>query len=127
NTLGMTSPIEDPPGNNAGGAYAQRPAEPEADRFRGSTRARSNILVELLVAARRNLLLVIVVWAICTISSIVYSIALIPVFTSTGVLQVSANDSLGSGNPLAQMSLFGGNAELETEVEIVRRRELVLS
>lgn len=107
-------------------AIAQRPLESNelpVGRERGNGRS---FYSELLVSSRRHWKTVAVVWAGITVCSALYAVALVPSYDSTGILQVSSRDSGAAGNPLTQMLMDSGS-EVETEVEILRRRELLLS
>lgn len=122
----MSPSVQGPNSPNAGPAYAQRPSGTESESFNLESRGAGNLLIELWVAVRRNWLMVLGIWGLCVLGAVAYSVSLVPQYTATGVLQVSAKDGLGAGNPIADM-LGSGQADVQTEVEIVKRRELVLS
>jgi capsular exopolysaccharide synthesis family protein len=54
-----------------------------------------------------------------------YAVFAVPTYTAEGALQVS--DSGGGMSPLLELAGGGGSGEVETEVEIIRRREFVLA
>ena len=49
----------------------------------------------------------------------------VPTYTAQGALQVSSSNS--AINPLLELAGAGGPSQVETEVEIVKRREMVLA
>lgn len=54
-----------------------------------------------------------------------YAVLAVPTYTAEGSLQVSSQG--GAMNPLLELTGAGANGEVQTEVEIIRRREFVLA
>lgn len=50
----------------------------------------------------------------------------VPTYTASGVVQVSAGGSLMATSPLLELAGGGANANVETEIELMRRREFLL-
>lgn len=65
---------------------------------------------------------VVAVFAMAPIAA--YAVFAVPTYTSSGVLQVSSQQ--GGLDPMLDLLGGGGSGEIETEVEILRRREFVL-
>jgi len=51
----------------------------------------------------------------------------IPTYTASGVVQVSSGGSMMAANPLLELAGGGANANVETEIELMRRREFLLA
>lgn len=50
----------------------------------------------------------------------------VPTYTASGVVQVSAGGSLMATSPLLELAGGGANANVETEIELMRRREFMV-
>lgn len=57
--------------------------------------------------------------------ALVYAALAVPTYTAQGALQVSSSNS--ALNPLLELAGAGGPSQVETEVEIIKRREMVLA
>lgn len=57
---------------------------------------------------------------------VVLAVLSIPTYTATGVVQVAATGSALSANPLLELAGMPGNPNVETEIELMRRREFLL-
>jgi len=74
---------------------------------------------------RRRWLLASVVWLLVLAPIAAYAYLAVPNYTASGVLQVSAQG--GGPNPLLELAGAGGSSEVETEVQIILRREFMLA
>lgn len=83
------------------------------------------LLLAWLSELRRRWRLAIVVALLVVLPVTAYAVFAVPTYTAEGALQVS--DSGGGINPLLELAGGGGSGEVETEVEIIRRREFVLA
>ncbi|MEE9381938.1 MAG: polysaccharide biosynthesis tyrosine autokinase [Nannocystaceae bacterium] len=106
-------------------ASAARPLDLAADTLAHGDEPK-NFFADILRLTRRRWRVVLVVWMLVTAASTSYAVLAVPSYTATGVVQVSSKDALGAGNPLLEMAGQGGKLELQTEVEIMRRREFVI-
>ena len=74
---------------------------------------------------RQRWLLAAIVAVLVALPIAAYAVLAMPSYTSNGVLQVS--NQQGGLDPMLQLLGGGGSGEVETEVEILRRREFVLA
>lgn len=81
------------------------------------------ILGSALLQLRRRWRLAMFAGALVFAPVLAYAILAVPQYTAAGVLQVSSQG--GMMNPLAELAGAGGNSEVETEVEIISRRDFV--
>ena len=93
----------------------------DADRRRSST---GQALLSLLSELRRRWLLASLAFLAILGPVIAYAVTAVPRYTSSGVLQVTAQGP--ALNPFVELT-GGGRTEVETEVQILRRREFVLA
>lgn len=56
-----------------------------------------------------------------------YALVAVPQYTSRGVLQVSAQGGLASANPLMELASGGTSTQVNTEVQIITRRDFLAS
>lgn len=120
----MPSPIQGQgPANEA---IAQRPLEAGGSQEPQMLAQGRSLIVELWVSSRRNWKLVSGIWLAITLGTMAYAVCLVPRYRSVGVLQVSSKKGPGEGQALGEL-LTGSGSEVKTEVEVVRRRELLLS
>ncbi len=80
----------------------------------------------LLSVVRRRRRLVLGVWLGVLLPALAYALTAVPTYTSHGAVQVSDGGALGGANPLMELVGGGSQAEVQTEVEIIRRREFLL-
>ncbi|MBC8072339.1 MAG: hypothetical protein IAG13_28715, partial [Deltaproteobacteria bacterium] len=78
-----------------------------------------------LMQMRQRWLLASVAALLVALPIAAYAVMAVPSYTSNGVLQVS--NQQGGLDPMLDMLGGGGSGEVETEVEILRRREFVLA
>jgi succinoglycan biosynthesis transport protein ExoP len=78
-----------------------------------------------LMQLRQRWLLASLVAILVVIPIAAYAVLAVPSYTSNGVLQVSTQQ--GGLDPMLELIGGGGSGEIETEVEIIRRREFVLA
>lgn len=78
-----------------------------------------------LVQLRQRWLLASIVAVLVAMPIAAYAVFAVPTYTSSGVLQVSAQQ--GGLDPMLELLGGGGSGEIETEVEIIKRREFVLA
>ncbi len=78
-----------------------------------------------LMQLRQRWLLASIVAMLAIAPVAAYAVFAVPTYTSSGVLQVSTQQ--GGLDPMLDLLGGGGSGEIETEVEILRRREFVLS
>jgi capsular exopolysaccharide synthesis family protein len=74
---------------------------------------------------RRRWLLACTAAALVLAPAVLYAVLAVPTYTAQGALQVSSRDS--AINPLLELAGAGGPSQVETEVEIIKRREMVLA
>ncbi|MEM6989280.1 MAG: GNVR domain-containing protein [Myxococcota bacterium] len=91
---------------------------------RGDSRSARTMLLSALGELRRRWGLATVVALLVLGPVIAYALLAVPRYTSQGVLQVSAQG--GAINPLLELTGAGTRGDVETEVEIIRRREFLL-
>lgn len=82
-------------------------------------------LRDALAELRRRWLLALFVWLVVATPFAVYAYSAVPTYTSSGVLQVSSQ-AVGV-NPLLELAGAGGGGEVNTEVEIIKRRDFLLA
>lgn len=73
---------------------------------------------------RQRWLLALVTMVLVGTPIALYAAFAVPTYTAQGVLQVSATE--GGLDPMLELVAGGGSTEVETEVEIIKRREFVL-
>lgn len=73
---------------------------------------------------RRRWLLALTVVLLVVTPVAAYAVLAVPTYTSEGVLQVSAQG--GAMNPLLELAGGGARGDVETEVQILRRRQFLL-
>lgn len=73
---------------------------------------------------RRRWLLALTVATLVLAPVVAYAVLAVPSYTSEGVLQVSAQGS--AMNPLLELTGGGSRGDVETEVQIIRRRQFLL-
>lgn len=78
-----------------------------------------------LMQLRQHWVLASVVAVLAVTPVAAYAVFAVPSYTSSGVLQVSTQQ--GGLDPMLDLLGGGGSGEIETEVEIIRRREFVLA
>ncbi|MCA9653409.1 MAG: AAA family ATPase [Myxococcales bacterium] len=101
-----------------GAAEAYEPSEPAA-----TTSVRS-LLHASLGELRRRWLLALVMASLVIAPMVSYALLAVPTYTSEGVLQVSAQG--GAMSPLLELTGGGSRGDVETEVQIIRRRQFLL-
>ena len=125
----MPSPGEGqttPPVHSLDEPSATRPVEFTSDNFIQEP-LHSNIFVDALRLAARRWKLVCLLWLTVLSLFFIYAITSVPKYSAEGVVQISARDSFGTGNPMLQLAQASSNSELQTEIEIIRRRDFVLA
>ncbi|MBL4687846.1 MAG: AAA family ATPase [Nannocystaceae bacterium] len=95
----------------------------ERDYTVGGRTTRMMVLVWL-SELRRRWLLAVTAMLMVAVPTLLYAILAVPTYTATGALQVSSHGD--TVNPLLELAGGGGSSGVETEVEIIRRREFVL-
>jgi capsular exopolysaccharide synthesis family protein len=90
-----------------------------------SARPAHLLLLRALAALRRRWLLALSTTLLVLVPVTSYAILAVPTYTAEGVLQVSSQGN--TVNPLLELAGAGAASPVETEVEIVRRRDFVLS
>ncbi len=78
-------------------------------------------------AVMRRWKLVVVVWLAVLVPVIGYALTAVPRYTASGAVQVSDGAGLLGASPLAEIVGGGGQADVQTEVEILRRREFLVA
>ncbi len=66
------------------------------------------------------------VWLAVVLPTLAYAICAVPEYTSEGAVQVSSSAGMAGAGPLLELMGGGPQAEVQTEVEIMRRPEFVL-
>ncbi|MEM7153456.1 MAG: GNVR domain-containing protein [Myxococcota bacterium] len=74
---------------------------------------------------RRHIVLVAVVWLMVVGAAGAYAVLAVPTYASVGVVQVGGS-AVPSLHPLADMAGVGGNDQLDTEVQVLQRRDFLL-
>lgn len=69
--------------------------------------------------------LILLLWVLFTAPAVVYAITAVPTYTAIGVVQVSQGGGLLSEIPLGELAGSTGKSDVQTEVEIIRRRQFV--
>ncbi len=100
-------------------------AEPDPMAAEPSASPLSGWVGAWLMQIRQRWLLASIVAVLVAAPIVAYAIFAVPSYTSNGVLQVS--NQQGGLDPMLDMLGGGGSGEIETEVEILRRREFVLA
>lgn len=107
-------------------AIAQRPVESSEQADAPTAGSGRTLFSELLVSSRRHWRLVASIWFGATAVSVGVALVLTPYYSSVGMVQVSSKDGLGAANPVAEL-FSGSGSEVQTELEVIRSRELLLS
>ncbi|TPV94248.1 MAG: polysaccharide biosynthesis tyrosine autokinase [Myxococcales bacterium FL481] len=119
-------PVSSPDATTGAEASATRPLDLATEHLLGQAQAR-NPLRDLVRLARRRLKTIAAIWLLTVLGAGTYAVFAVPVYTASGVVQVSSKDALGAGNPLLQFAGRSGKLEVQTEVEIMRQREFLLA
>lgn len=101
------------------------PAMPDAPVPEPAASPLSGWIGAWLMQLRQRWVLASVVAVCVAIPIAAYAVLAVPSYTSNGVLQVS--NQQGGLDPMLDLLGGGGSGEIETEVEILRRREFVLA
>ena len=73
---------------------------------------------------RRRKKLITLVWLLVSLPVFLYALMAVPRYTARGAVQVGGTAGI-NGGPLAEMLGTGSQTEVQTEVEIMRRREFL--
>jgi tyrosine-protein kinase Etk/Wzc len=110
-------PVQDSPGI---GKIDQPPYETVAQDGQSA-----HSLVEAWLSELRRRWLLALIAALCVLLPVAaFALLAVPKYSATGVLQVSSQGS--TINPLLELAGASAPSEVETEVEIIRRREFIL-
>ena len=82
-------------------------------------------VLAFLAMVRRRWILVAAVWLLFAAPVTFYAVTAVPLYTARGAVQVSDGGSGLGSNPLADLVGASSQAEVQTEVEIIRRREFL--
>ena len=74
---------------------------------------------------RRRWKLALLAFVVVLGPAIGYALMAVPQYTSRGVIQVSAQGGLASANPLLELAGGGSSTEVNTEVQIITRRDFL--
>lgn len=83
------------------------------------------LFLRALTSLRRHWLLALSTTLLVLLPVSTYAVLAVPTYTAEGVLQVSSQGN--TVNPLLELAEAGAASPVETEVEIIRRRDFVLS
>ncbi len=86
----------------------------------------ARVAITLARLAQRRWKLVAFAWLLVFLPSFAYALTAVPRYTASGAVQVSDSAGLLGANPLTEIVGAGGNADVHTEVEILKRREFIL-
>ncbi len=75
---------------------------------------------------RRRWKLIGLCWVAFLIPVATYAVTAVPTYTARGAIQVSDGGGMMGANPLAELMGGGSQAEVQTEVEIMKRREFLV-
>ena len=84
------------------------------------------VFLTFVAAARRRWRLALAVWLAVMLPVLAYSVTAVPAYTARGAIQVSEAGGILGSNPLSELVEAGAKAEVQTEVEIIRRPEFLV-
>lgn len=90
-------------------------------------RSLQEVLWAWLGELRRRRWLALLMFVVGLAPMVALAVLSVPLYTSTGVVQVSSAGSLLAANPLLELAGAGAGANVETEIELMRRREFLLA